>query len=168
MEANFTTLISFPRLIPVHSSHLLCAHNQDLHRFLPSATTFPKSAPYQKFASYYNFLLFSTTVTSSHRTICSSSLPCWAVFGIWNLTAEVTSPPWPLSRSQWLQLVCSALLRNQIHTCEWGQLRALTPSLHLAHLLTLGASQDTEVSCYLVVEHLTQGLTSDSGFWLLS
>lgn len=92
MEADCTTQVSLSRLIPVHSSHRYAfwfpyTHSHALHQFLPSAITFPKSAPYQKFAAYYNFLLFSTTVTSSHCTICSLSLPCWApsASAIWQL-----------------------------------------------------------------------------------
>lgn len=119
-EHAWQKAISLPRLIPVHSSCLYPI-------WFPSAQTaplspvpalwhrIPKGSTPQKVCFSLYFLIFTATVTSSPHTICSSSLPCWAVSGLWNVTAEVTSPPGPqlcLSRSQGLQLAHTALLRN--------------------------------------------------------
>lgn len=139
-EHSWQKAVSLPRLISVHSSCLhsiwFSLHKQPHpHQFLPSDTAFLKAAPHKKFTSHYYFLVFTATVTSSHHTICSSSLSCWAVCGLWNLTAEVTSPSCPqpcLSRSQGLQLAHSALPRNTPankgkSTSSFHPLSALSP-----------------------------------------
>lgn len=74
-----------------HTSILLCTRS---HAPVPALSHSTSWSRHQnpKVCFSFHFLPFSATVTSSHHTICSSSLPCWAVSGLSNLTAELTSP----------------------------------------------------------------------------
>lgn len=154
--------ISLPRLIPVHSSCLYPVWFSFAQTALLSPVPalrhhIPKGSTPQKVRFSLCFLLFCATVTSSHHTICSSSLPHWAVSGLWNLTVEVTSPSWSPARSQQKSGTAVGALCSPQEPDKHLKTRVKArphSTFNQLPLLMLWGFWDTDISYYLAVECL--------------